>query len=368
MRKILFDPIGTTLPPQLPPSPAPSPSESYYSSLSPSYDNNGSFYNYILPPGLPVEGGSGYEMATISIIILLLLLSIFSLLFIFHLRIRSQWSHHLQKFSSAWSVRLLLVMFVSFWAFNEVLRLPFFRQRYVYSYLPPLNLAQEADLCKVYVVLSLGLYEPAILATFLFLVQISVKKRCPSQLAAIAKVGSMCLPVFLGQIFFVYFSPLQAQLPEIFYRVSMIAKDLNGKTTVYCTYPWSSTLVFACFGMSYTLGFSLSCWKVLSVVINKSITSRINYLAMTINSTIPLQIALLALSALSSPGHVAFESFVIAMFLCAAVCAIVGLGALVIKPTADALASVVDFHRSNARIHSRDMEFDIKQEENDQKQ
>lgn len=365
MRKILFDPIGTTLPPQLPPSPAPapSPSEPYYQQ---SNDFYGSVYNYFLPPGLPED--SAYEMSTISIVICLLILSICSLLFIFHLRLRSRWSHHLQKFSSAWSLRVLLVMYVALWASNEILRLPFFRRRYIYPYLPPLNLAQEVNLCKAYVVLSLGLYEPAILATLLFLLRVSVKKRCPSQLSAIAKVGSMCLPVFLGQILVVYFSPLQAQLPEIFYRGSVISKDLHGNTNVYCTYPWSSTIVFACFGMSYTLGFSLSCWEVLSVVINKSIIYRINFLAMTINSTIPLQIVFLGLSAFSSTGKVASEAMLIAMFFCAALCVIVGLGTLVIKPTADALASVVDFHRSNARVHIRDLEVDKKQEENEQKQ
>lgn len=122
--------------------------------------------------------------------------------------------------------------------------------------------------------------------------------------------------------------------------------------------------------MSYTLGFSLSCWKVLSIVINKSITYRINFLAMVINATIPLQIVLLALSALSSPGKVAFEAIIIVMFLCAAVCVVVGLGTLVVKPTAEALASVVDFHRSNAKVHSRalEVEVDKKQEEKDQKQ
>lgn len=367
MRKILFDPIGTTLPPS--PSPSPSPSESsYYHESQPSYNNYETLYSYFLPPGLPVAGDSASEMATISIIIVLLVLSLFSLLFIFHLRIRSQWSHHLQKFNSAWSIRILLVILVSFWAFNEVLRLPYFRKRLIYPHLRPLNLPQEANLCKIYVVLSLGLYEPAILATLLFLLRISVKKRCPSQLSAITKVGSMCLPVLLGQIFVVFFSPLQAQLPEIFYRSSVVSKDLHGHKNVYCTYPWSSTIVFACFGMSYTLGFSLSCWKVLSVAINKSITYRINYLAMTINATIPLQIVLLALSALSSPGKVAFEAIIIAMFLCAAICVIVGLGTLVVKPTAEALASVVDYHRSNAKVHSRIMEVDQKQEENNQKQ
>lgn len=365
MRKILFDPIGTTLPPQLPPAPAPSPSESYYYYPSPpSNDDNGTFYNYFLP----VAGDNASEMATISIVFLLLFLSLFSLLFIFHLRIKSRWSHHLQKFSSAWSVRLLLVTFICFWALNEILRLPYSRRRYIYPHLPPLNLPQEVNLCKIYVVLSLGLFEPAILAILVFLLRISVKKRCPSHISAITNVGSMCLPVLLGQIFVVFFSPLQAQLPEIFYLGSVISKDLHGNKNVYCTYPWSSTIVFACFGMSYTLGFSLSCWKVLSIVINKSITNRINFLAMTINAAIPLQIVFLALSALSSPGRVAFEGTIIAMFLCAAVCVVVGLGILVVKPTAEALASVVDFNRSNAKVHSRDLEVDNKQEENDQKQ
>ncbi|KAK1354315.1 hypothetical protein POM88_047571 [Heracleum sosnowskyi] len=368
MRKILFDPIGTTLPPSLPPSPSPSPSQSYYNNASPPSENYDSFYNYFLPTGLPVAGDSASEKATISIIFILLILSLFSLLFIFHLRIRSQWSHHLQKFSSAWTIRILLVILVSFWAFNEILRLPYFRKRLIYPHLRTLSLPEEANLCKIYVVLSLGLYQPAILATLLFLLRISVKKRCPSQLSAITKVGSMCLPVLLGQIFVVFYSPLQAQLPGIFYRGSVVSKDWHGHKNVYCTYPWSSTIVFACFGMSYTLGFSLSCWKVLSVAINRSITYRINYLAMTINATIPLQVVLLALSALMSPGNVAFEAIIIAMFFCAAICVIVGLGTLVVKPTADALASVVDYHRSNGKVHSRMMEVDQKQEENGQKQ
>ncbi|KAL3342344.1 hypothetical protein AABB24_026388 [Solanum stoloniferum] len=130
-------------------------------------------------PSAPVVDGT-FDFVTICFISGLLLLSLLSFVFIFHLRLRSRQYPHLKNFNSLWTVRLLLVFFAILWALNEVFRLHFIRRNYILPFLPPLTLNQQANLCKVHVVLSVGLFEPAFLTTLLFLVNVSIKKQSPS--------------------------------------------------------------------------------------------------------------------------------------------------------------------------------------------
>ena len=102
-----------------------------------------------------------FEFATLSVIAMVLLLSLISLVFIFHLRLKSRSSLHLRKFNKQWTVRLLLVVFVSSWAVNELLlRVPFVQET--------LTLSKEFQLCKLHLVLSLGFLEPGFLVTLLY--------------------------------------------------------------------------------------------------------------------------------------------------------------------------------------------------------
>lgn len=292
----------------------------------------------ILPILPPIADGVS-DFATIWFVFGILLLSLFAFAFIFHLRIRSRQLPHLQNFNSLWAVRLLLVLFASLWAINEVIRLPFIRRKYLYPFLPSLSLNQQAEICKVHVVLSLGFFEPGFLITLLFLVNESIKTQNPFRTWGVALVCLACSPILLLQSFFVFFSPLEAQLPTFMHATSYLSTDHFGNKSVLCTYPLFSCIVFGVFSIAYSLAFLLSCWRVVAFVINKKIRVRLNMLATSFMILLPVQILCLGLSPLWQPAEPIHGYVVLAMDLAVAWCVVIGEVILVIRPIADALAA-----------------------------
>ncbi|KAK9914566.1 hypothetical protein M0R45_038338 [Rubus argutus] len=292
---------------------------------------------------------SALELITLLFIFTLLLLSLLSICFIFHLCFKSRTAHHLQHFNSLWTVRFLLVLFVIFWSFNELLRLPAFRRSYLYGPFPFLStffkvegFEEEAQFCKVHVALSLGFFQPAFLGTLLFLVDVSIKKKTPNVSWAIIFVLSTCVPLLLLQIFFLFLSPLEKlflPLPAFFTRSSMVKTDEFGSKVVLCKYPLLSTVIFGAFVVTYFLWFLFSLWKVLSLVINKGLRMRIYALAVTVLVPLPVQVVLLAVSVVWRPDKPAFAAVSFVVFLVTFFCFAVGQGILVIKPIADSLAA-----------------------------
>ncbi|KAL6320408.1 hypothetical protein AAG906_007105 [Vitis piasezkii] len=282
---------------------------------------------------------SAFDLATICLISALLLLSLLSLFFVFHLRLKCRTSHQLQNFNSLWTVRLLLVLFISFWAVNELLRIPFFRRRYPYPFLPALTLAQQAGLCKVHVVLSLGLYEPGFLVTFLFLVNVSVKKHSRDNKWGVVIVFALCLPIFLLQLFFTYFSPPEVPIPGFLKRSFMTIKDEYGNDAVLCMYPLVNTLVFCAFAIVYAVCFLLSCWRVVSLVINKGLRVRIYALASAVLFPLLVQLLFLGISVVFSPADTFYGGAALMVFLSVLCCTVVGESILIIRPITEALSA-----------------------------
>lgn len=280
---------------------------------------------------------SALDLATLSLILALLLLSSLSFFFIFHLRLKSQTAPPLQGFNSLWTVKLLLVSSITLWALTELLRAPFFRRRYLYP--SPLSLSQQAGLCKLHSILSLGLFQPAFLVTLLFLVNVSIKQQSPRAIWAVTFVLGTCLPLTLLQSFFTYFYPIYPPLPEYFFRSSVQFRDGFGNDTVLCTNPLLGTIVFGAFIIIYCLCFLLSCWKVISVVINRGLRARIYGLAFGLLIPLPVQVVLLVMSAFSLPEKPVFGGIEFGIFVAPMACAVVGEGVLVFKPIADALAA-----------------------------
>lgn len=322
---------GLVSPPSLPPAPSPSPNNYL--------DETFHRHPFSLFPSIPIAD-SAFDLATLSFIGGLILLSTVSLSFILYLRLQSRRLHHLHHFNYLWTVRLLLVTFASLWALNELLRLPIFRRGYLYPFLPALTLSQQTNLCKVHVVLSLGFLEPGFLVTLLFLVNVSIKKRLPRRMWALAiSVCTSCSPILLLQAIFVFYSPFEGHLPKLMHGSSVLLTDMYGKQTVLCTYPFFSSATFGVFAIAYSLAFLLSCWRVVAFVINKSIRARIDMLVSTLMITLPMQMLCLALTFLWSPDDLAYCFVVLAMFFCVAWLLVVGLVILVIKPIIDALAA-----------------------------
>ncbi|XP_042480999.1 uncharacterized protein LOC122061650 [Macadamia integrifolia] len=296
------------------------------------------------------------DLATLCFISAFLLLSLFSLVFIFYFRLKTRNSNHLRDFSSLWAIRTLLVSFIALWAFTETLRLPFLfirRSPFVFSFFPSLTLTQQATICKIHVVLSLGLFEPGFLATLLFLVNISVRKRNPTDTFATAFsiVSACCIPILLFQVLFVFFptSSKNAMIPETLSRSFVVVPDGAGGNIALCAYPLFSSISFGAFGIVYALSFLLSCWRVIALVINKGLRIRIYALAAAVLLTLPIQIIFLGFSVLWSPENLLFQGLSLLVFLCVLSCAVVGVGILVLRPIFDAL-SVASVEASRWRL------------------
>lgn len=312
------------------PAPAPSLFPSHYFH---DFEGLGATFLYSVP--LP---NILFDLATLLFILALLLLSFFAFSAILYLHERSRRSFHLQHFTSVWVVRLLLVSLVSLWAVNEIMRLPFVRRKYLYPFeTNSLSLEQEASICQLNVVLSLGFLQPGFLITLLSLMNASIKKRNPNCVRTIMKVLILSSPVLCLQIIFVYFTPFAANLPKFMYLSSVVSADLRGDKMVLCACPFFSWLIYGGFSLAYGIAFSVSCWRVMAFVINKGIAHRINVLATTVMVALPAQIVCLCLSWLWMPESNVYGAMVLAMFLSVALCMAVAVVLLVVKPIQEAL-------------------------------
>ncbi|KAJ8760818.1 hypothetical protein K2173_021856 [Erythroxylum novogranatense] len=285
---------------------------------------------------------SAFDLASASLISGLLLLSLAALALVFHLHLKSRNSYHLQHLNSLWPVRFLLVFLITLWALNDLLRLPVIRGRYLYHLFPSLGLSQQANLCKLHSVLSLGLLEPGFLMILLFLVNVSIKKSTPKASWALAFISVTCLPIFCIQLVFLYTSKIEGHLPPIFWRSWVISHGSFEKQIVLCSYPLMSAVIFGAFGIWYLIAFSLSYYQAVTIVINKGLRTRLYWLAFAVMVTLPLEILSLALSLLWKPEEAPSATFVFLVFFITLVLAVVGEGILVIVPISDSLGASGD--------------------------
>ncbi|KVI04580.1 uncharacterized protein LOC112524869 [Cynara cardunculus var. scolymus] len=295
------------------------------------YGRHASFL-ILLPSNLTAS-----DFATLSVIAVVLLLSLVSLFCIFHLRRKSRASLHLRSFNSLWAVRLLLVVFISCWAANEILRLPFIRQRFLFPFLSSLTFSKQDNFCKLQVVLSLGFLEPGFLVTLLYLINVSIKQRNPAKKWSVLIVIVMSLPPLILQILFLFFTPLKEQLPMVMTRTSLFSVDSFGNNRMICTFPLLSSISFCVFAIIYSMGLLVSCWKVVSMVINKTIRVRINMLGLTVMMALLIQTLFLGAESLWMREDIGFDGVSLGLIVSVAVSAAVGEIVLVIKPIMEAL-------------------------------
>ncbi|KAK7362702.1 hypothetical protein VNO77_04822 [Canavalia gladiata] len=280
---------------------------------------------------------SAFDLITVTFISVLIILSVLSLTFIFHLHFKSKILKHLQGFNSLWTVRFLLVLFIFLWAITELLRLPFFRRKYLNIFFPSLTISHQVNLCKVHIILSLGFFEPAFLITLIFLLNASVKMKTPNDRWAITFVILTCLPIVTLQAMLIFFDPFKNQVPWLFHQTTVVFWDDYGTETILCAYPFLNCAVFAGFGCVYSTWFLFSCWRVLSLAINKGLRVRIYVLASAVLIALPLQVISLGFTALWSLHEEVYNIVSLMVFLGAFCCAAIGEGILVIKPISDAL-------------------------------
>ncbi|XP_068650230.1 uncharacterized protein [Aristolochia californica] len=291
------------------------------------------------------------DLVVRSLITLLIIFSIFSLAFILHLHHKTRKCHLLRGFNSLWPVRLLLVVSALLFSTSELLRLSRFRRENFYRFpiLPVLSIFRHVGLCKIYIVASQGLFQPAFFITLLFLLNASLRKPDYEEhtlIRALSLLLFSCMPLFLLQTLFVFFSE---RLLLWFGEKGMLIDFLRGhshaavkggtnENYVLCAYPLFSTFLLATFGALYVVCFVIVFWRTVELVINRSLRLRVYGLAFAVLSAIPAQAVCLFLSLFWDPHENAFNVLSTVAFLSVVLCAFVGEGILVIRPILDSLA------------------------------
>ncbi|KAL5177776.1 PH, RCC1 and FYVE domains-containing protein 1 [Glycine soja] len=78
------------------------------------------------------------------------------------------------------------------------------------------------------------------------------------------------------QALLIFFAPFENRMPA---ERSVVLNDSYSFETVLCAYPFLSSVLFAVFGVAYSMWFLFSCWRILSLVISKGLRVRIYVLA-----------------------------------------------------------------------------------------
>ncbi|CAL1366471.1 unnamed protein product [Linum trigynum] len=303
------------------------------------------------------------DLVALFSIFAILLLSLVSLLLILHLHLKSSTAaaggHHLRSFNSLWTVRSVLVLFVSLWAFTELLVIPSFRRHYLPK---SLTIPQQICLCRLHVSLNLGLFQPGFLVALLYLVKISVKKSTPRGSRAVLSISATCLPALLLQLVFIFgASSGLFRLPPFFNRSYLLPRTVlspnnnkipiaAGNDAVLCLYPLMSCVVFGAFVVWYLSAFSISCFKALTLVINQGLRFRLYGLTLVVMVALPLQLVCLGFSVLWTPRDEPYAVLSLVIFLAAFVMAAAGEGVMVIRPIADSLAADQEIQLGSGKV------------------
>jgi hypothetical protein len=297
-------------------------------------------------------------IATLVLVVLLACLGLGCVLYVLRFRARVNKERlpvALKDFNALWIVRITLILLAMLWCLVELLRLPLLRRQN--WLLHSISFRWQANMCRIYILSSIGFLEPCFFLTALFLVHGSLsnapftpRKAWNGKMVALILI--CCLPVFLLQLFFVVISPsfefkggysaqkegYNLRLPSYFTEAFEGVQLDSQRQVAVCRFPLLSTLVLATFGVIYSAYFLLLGWRMLGVVINRCLQRRVYGLLASLLFLLPLHVLFLGMSVLSSPTHWVFELLAFLAFLTVLLCTSVGEGILVIRPIMDALA------------------------------
>ncbi|KAG6543521.1 hypothetical protein Mapa_015015 [Marchantia paleacea] len=116
-----------------------------------------------------------FGVVTLVLVILLCLVGVFCVAYVLYFRskIRKEQLVALRDFNSLWIVRIILIVFAILWGLGELLRLPLLRREG--WLLHSLSFQWQANMCRAYILISLGFLEPCYFLTALFLVHGSLR-------------------------------------------------------------------------------------------------------------------------------------------------------------------------------------------------
>ncbi|KAI3876517.1 hypothetical protein MKX03_030334 [Papaver bracteatum] len=290
-----------------------------------------------------------FGVVTICLVSLLVLLGLFCILYSIYFRTctRNQSLIQLGYFNKPWIIRITLILYAFWWGFGEVGRLTWLRRRDRVVY--DLGLKWQQHICKFYVLSNLGIAEPCLLLTIVFLLRASLQKRESGTLSrqwnakTAGYVLLTCLPIFLLQCILVLAGPKfndekshgwkKKKMPHYFTSTSTLIND----DIAMCTYPLLSTIALGLFATISSGYLLLLGRRMASSVINKGLQKRALFLICMVSGVFPIRVILLGLSVLSLPEHFLFEALVFFAFLVLLVSACLGICMLVYCPIADSL-------------------------------
>ncbi|CAK9236990.1 unnamed protein product [Sphagnum troendelagicum] len=205
-------------------------------------------------------------IATLVLVIVLVPLGLGCVWYVLYFQARIQKERPrapLLHFNALWIVRVILILLAMLWSMGELLRLRLMRRRHwlMHSF----SFQWQGNMCRLYIISSLGFLEPCFFLTALFLVHRSLRKTPFTPRKAwngkvVAIILSCCLPVFLLQLFFVVISPsfefkggysvqkegYNHRLPNYF-TMTFDLVMMDNQTVAVCQYPLLSILVLAVF-------------------------------------------------------------------------------------------------------------------------
>lgn len=208
-----------------------------------------------------------------------------------------------------------------------------------------MGISSQENLCRFHVVWSVGLMEPGLLLTVLFLVQGSLQE-APRHLngRVLLLMLLSCLPVFILQLSLAAAGHgssskgFGSALPSYFTRSYKVIHEGSDTELALCNYPLFSILALGVFSMVFVFCFARLGYRMLCHVINRKLRMRVYWLLTTVIFFLPLHVTLLGATVRLDPNRTVHEILMFLGFLTLLLCIAAAMGVLVVLPVADAIA------------------------------
>ncbi|XP_028756529.1 uncharacterized protein LOC114715803 [Neltuma alba] len=285
-----------------------------------------------------------FGVVTICLVVILVILGLLCIVYTFYFRSRSHHQGYVQLnyFSGPWIIRITIIVFAIWSGIGEIIRLSLIRRA--------LHLKWQEPVCKSYIVSNLGLAEPCLFLTIVFLLRAPLQRvetGIMSQnwnLRTVGRILLYCFPMFVLQLLVILIAPQLDKnkgsgkhLPHYFTSAAAIT-TLGENEVSICTYPLLSTILLGFFAVILTFYLFWLGSRILKLVINKGLQKRVYTLILSVSIFVPLRVLFLGLSVLYRPEQFTFEALTFLAFLALVCCAGVCICVLVYLPVADSLA------------------------------
>ncbi|CAA2933903.1 uncharacterized protein LOC111376972 [Olea europaea subsp. europaea] len=286
-------------------------------------------------------------VVTICLVAVLVLLGVFCTVYLlyFRKRIRSQGLIWLNYFSGPWIIRIALISFAIWWGVWEIIRLNLLRREG--RILDALNSKWQESICKCYIISNLGIAEPCLFLTLVFLLRASLQRSGTLNRKSNARTAGciilFCLPMFILQLVVILVEPKYSEnsymnkLPPYFFNTAF-SKTKNNNNVTICTYPLLSSIILGLFGTVLTTYLFWIGRQILHLVINKGLKKRVYTLVFSVSVLFILRVLLLGLSVLPEPENLLFDAIAFMGFFVFLSCLGVGICVLAYLPVVDSLA------------------------------